>query len=107
MEQTIKNMELILVRVDKELIKSNFAACKTLMNTYNTLFDRIIFKDTKDAEEIKPNLKKQHETIVRIYKNVENLIATSLNHQEYKDAHKLAETSKLLNRAARYIDSPI
>lgn len=103
MEQTIKNMELILVNVNKELTLNNYSSSKTLMNTYKTLCDRFLrmSPSSKDIGKHIENLNKQQAVLEATFKTVENLIHEKLLKRKYKEADTLTETNRRIENVKR------
>lgn len=99
MEQTIKNMELIIKKLNKELNDKNYSACKTMMNTYGTLLNRF----STLSHDHEKSLAAQNENLIRLFGKIETLTYMSLREQSYKVSNVLAETSRRIENSSNII----
>ena len=102
MEQTIKNMELVLEKVESEAGSETPQTCKTLMNTYRTILtsisnDRLYaVKNENNLISMIDTFEKQYIKINSLREIFEKLISHSLRDGNFKTADHLAETVKRL-----------
>lgn len=107
MEQTIKNMELIITKFKKELNNENYSACKTMMNTYSTLLERFSRAESVDTTNNEKSLTLQREKLIELFSRIENLTYTKLQEHGYKESDTLAETSRRIENSSNKIQALI
>lgn len=109
MEQTIKNMELIIESINIELAEGNYVASKTMMNTYGTLlekFESLKFHDSRFVEYV-ATLIAQKNKLAIISIKIEDEVQNKLSGRNYKDADTLVETNRRIERAKNRIENLI
>jgi hypothetical protein len=92
MENTIKNMELILDKALLELsTNGNIQAVKTLMNTYRTLLAPLSYQTV--SGKYLDTFRSQKILLTELKSSIDEKISSKINHQDYKSADNLAIAS--------------
>lgn len=109
MEQSIKNMELIVFNVKKELMNKNYSSGKTLMNTYRALLKRFLYLKSSDEriDKYRITLDNQKTQLQNLHNEVEKEVESTIISGNYKGADTLVEVSWRLDRASSDIASLI
>jgi hypothetical protein len=107
MKTVMKNLDLVLERVESELENHNTQSTKTLMNTYRNLLQRfreLRYGDSKLVEYNKPLLTHK-DKLTELHSLVEDAITNALERNEFKYADNLAIISERVLYSIRDIES--
>lgn len=110
MEQTIKNMNLVLFNVKNELNHDkNYHAAKTLMNTYRNMLRRFTGLPSHDMkiDLYRGNLENQLEVLKVLHNSGEKNVELLISDGEYKSADNLVETLYRIEKAQKDITSMV
>lgn len=103
MENTIKNMDLALTKMEMELNKDGINQAKTLSNTYNSLLKQymngIDYKVPLALLHIE-SLNWQHARLLKLFDKANQLTNSKLEESYYTDANNLSVVSDKLSRSA-------
>ena len=105
MKNTIENMKLTLAHANYELEKRNSKEAKALMNTYRTLYGKILdlsyenFNALKEDTDLLPELKSHIEILKVLEEKSSKILTVLIESNNYRDADNVAEVEKRINRA--------
>ncbi|MEK4025307.1 hypothetical protein [Sporosarcina sp. FSL W7-1283] len=105
--QTVQNMKLIILEMNKQSDTANYAALKTLSNSYQTLL-RQLFANTKAVESVKDmnELEYQHKKIANLKRYLEaQSIPELLSNEEYVSVNHLTTTTTKLGDSISDIEN--
>ncbi|QJI52455.1 hypothetical protein [Psychrobacillus phage Perkons] len=108
MEQTIKNMELIILKMDKELNSRNTYSTSTLVNTYYILLRNLIdYAPSNLTDDEISKMEVQYWSLKYVNRKSNDLINRSLEQSQYKEAETLSifssKIDKILNDITNFI----